>query len=248
MKKITLLLLLLVSITLQAQISSGTITFTAGYTGQIDIDETNVTLTLVGNEDNYLAVGFDGNGMTAGGDIVSFDSTGFNDRVFQGIGIVPLLDTQDWTLVSNEVEGSTRTLVATRPLVGTDTNDFEFSPNQESLNLVWSRGSSLNFQNHGSQNRGSTFISFTLGVNGNVDAKMVSLYPVPAKDFVTVSLQNIATENTNLSIYSITGEKVYSTTVDHKSMIVNTSDFANGVYVLKVENPSGVLTTQFIKR
>lgn len=249
MKKITLsLFTILVAISTQAQISSGEIMFVDGYTAEIDIDETDIVLTLVGEEDRYLAIGFGVNGMDAGGDVVSFDATGFNDRAFLGIGIPPTLDTQDWAIVSNEVEAGIRTLIVTRPLAGSDATDYEFSADETSLDLVWARGNTLNFQNHTTQNRGSTTINFTLGVDANQVASIVSLYPVPARDFITVSLQNIAIENTNLTVYTITGEQVLSIPVDHKSMLLDTSTFAQGVYIVRIQNPAGVLTTQFIKR
>ena len=102
------------------------------------------------------------------------------------------------------------------------------------------------FQNHGSSNRGSTTLAFSLGVDGP-QTQSISLFPVPANDVISVSLQNVMLDNTTIKIYSALGALVLSQDIDHKSSVLNVSSLAKGVYVVKVNASSGTLTTRFVK-
>ena len=246
MKKITLLAALLVACFTQAQITTGLIQVTDTYSISINVDDTNVSVTMIGDENRWMGLGFGVTSMTPGGDVVSYDSTGFNDRAFLGTGQTPQLDTQDWTLISNEVSAGVRTLVASRALSGSDATDFTFDPNANTLDIVWANGGSINFQNHGSSNRGTTTIAFSLGVDGS-QTQSISLFPVPANDVLSVSLQNVMLDNTTIDIYSAVGALVLSQAIDHKSSVVDVSSLAKGIYVVKVNTTSGSLTTRFIK-
>ena len=246
MKKITLLAALLLTCLAQAQITTGNISLSGSYSVSLEVSDTDVLITMIGDENRWMGLGFGVSSMTAGGDVVSFDSTGFNDRAFSGIGQSPQLDTQDWTLLSNDVSGGVRTVVATRDLSGSDGTDFTFDPNADSLDIVWANGVTGNFQNHGSSNRGSTTVAFSLGING-METQAISLFPVPANDVLSVSLQNVMLDNTTIEIYSALGALVLSQAIDHKSSVLDVSNLAKGIYVVKVTASSGVLTTRFIK-
>ena len=246
MRKITLLAALLIGCFAQAQISTGLIQITDTYTIGIEIDQDNVIVAMIGEQDRWMGLGFGVSSMTAGGDVISFDSTGLNDRAFLGIGQTPQLDTQDWTLISNDVSGGVRTVVAARDLSGSDATDFTFDPNANTLDIVWANGVSANFQNHGSSNRGATTLAFSLGVDGP-QTQSISLFPVPANDVLSVSLQNVMLDNTTIKIYSALGALVLSQDIDHKSSVLNVSSLAKGVYVVKVNASNGTLTTRFVK-
>lgn len=140
MKKITLLAALLLTCLAQAQITTGNISLSGSYSVSLEVSDTDVLITMIGDENRWMGLGFGVSSMTAGGDVVSFDSTGFNDRAFLGIGQSPQLDTQDWTLLSNDVSGGVRTVVASRDLSGSDSTDFTFDPNADSLDIVWLMG------------------------------------------------------------------------------------------------------------
>jgi hypothetical protein len=246
MRKIILLAALLVGCFSQAQISTGFIPVSDGYTVSININDTDVLISMVGDENRWMGLGFGVSSMTSGGDVVTFDSTGFNDRAFLGIGVPPETDTQDWTLLSNTVSSGVRTVVAGRSLAGSDPTDFTFDPAADTLDIVWANGVSTNFQNHGSGNRGITTLTFSLGLNG-VETQTVSLFPVPANDVLTVSLQNVVFDNATIEIYSALGTLVLEQAIDHKSSMIDVSSLAKGVYVVNVNAKSGNITTRFIK-
>lgn len=247
MKKYLIISSLLFSSLIFGQISTGEINFTPGFTGEVTIDDTNVTLTLAGDENRYLAVGFGVSTMTFGEDIVSFDSTGFNDRQFLGIGVTPTTDTQDWTVVSNTTSGGVRTIIVTRPLAGSDSSDFTFNPSATSLQMVWARGSNLNFVNHGGD-RGATLVNFVLGVDGVVVPKTINLYPFPATEVLNVNLLNFNIEAAVIKFVNTTGQVVYENEVTQLNSIINVENLASGFYILSLTTQEGTFTSRFMKR
>ncbi len=253
MKKITLLLALCGMLTLNAQVTTGTLTFISGYTGEIVIDATNVTITLVGPEDLWLGVGFGVNTMTNGGDVVTHDASGFNDRQFLGVGTPPTLDTQDWTVSSNDVNGGVRILVVTRPVMGTDSADFVFDETASSINLVWARGNNTDtFGIHATNatGRGSVVAQLNpvLGIEDQTLANRLSIFPVPASDLVTVSIDNYVAESGSLEIYSMIGQLVQTEIISHRSTIIDISKLSAGIYLLNLSSNSGFASTKIVKK
>jgi hypothetical protein len=255
MKKITLLFALLGTIcSVNAQtVSTGVLTLQASinYTGEVVIDDSNVTITLVGPEDLWLGMGFGVNSMTPGGDVITHDSTGFNDRQFLGIGVPPTTDTQDWTISSNNVNAGVRTLVVTRGLAGSDATDFIFDNSATSITLVWARGNNTDaFSNHGGGNRGPLVAPLTpiLGVTDANLASNLSIFPVPASELVTVSMGNFEFEKGSMEIYSMLGQLVHSQLIVDKSSIIDVSELSSGLYILNVSTENGFATAKIVKK
>lgn len=78
----------------------------------------------------------------------------------------------------------------------------------------------------------------TVGINENEALLSVSIYPNPADE--AISLSNL-TEEYNVAIYNILGQKVKQQTVDASNSSINISDLTLGVYVLKFEDHNNVL-------
>lgn len=256
MKKITLLVAIFAMCTMSAQISTGLIEFSStngGFSGQIDIDEAGVTVTLIGSSDRWLGIGFDTQNMTPGDDIFSFDSTGLNDRQFLGIGVAPSLDPgQDWTLVTNDVDAGTRTIVATRGLSGTDANDFTFDPTASSLLIAWARGNNtLNFSNHGGANRGDgngVPIGFTLGIFDQELAQKVRMYPNPSISETTIDFGDFNFQNSDVKIYSALGQLVAQVPLNQQTSTINTSSLTSGIYLVTITAGDSSVTKRLIKQ
>ena len=249
MKKITLCIALLsVMCSLEAQVTTGEVTLSTDYTAQIDINASDVTVTLVGPDDRWLGLGFGVDSMTNDGDIISFDSSGLNDRRFIGVGSVPPTDTQDWTIVSNNTAGGERTLVVTRGLSGSDSTDYTFDPADTNILLVWARGNgTLDFSNHGSGNRGATVAGFTLGVNDLAFAETVSLYPNPTSDMVNISFDNNVA-NGEITLFSAIGQTVMKKAISSQEATLDISGINAGIYVLRITSDNGVATKRIIKQ
>ncbi|TYA92244.1 T9SS type A sorting domain-containing protein [Seonamhaeicola marinus] len=255
MKKITLTLFLcLISLWSFAQtFSTGTVTLstTSGleYSAQIDITSTQVTLTLVGPSDRWLGLGFGVDSMTSGGDVVIFDGTNLTDRTFQGIGSLPILDSnQDWSISSNNTTSGVRTLVATRSLNTGETNDYVFSTSDASVDLVWARGGSSSFtiSNHGGGNRGIQGNNgITLGVN-DLASNNFKIFPNP-----TSTNLNIESSNSFLSaevkIYNALGKEVLNQNISKLDESIDVSSLSNGIYLIKLVAFEKVETKRFVK-
>lgn len=249
MKKLTFCFaLMLAMFSLNAQISTGEITLSSNYKAQIDINASDVTVTLVGPDDRWLGLGFGVQSMTNNGDIISYDSSGLNDRRFIGVGSTPPTDTQDWSIVSNNTAGGERTLVATRGLTGSDATDYTFDPSDTSILLVWARGNgTLDFSNHGSGNRGATMAGFSLGVNDIAFADTVSLYPNPTSDIVNLTL-DVETSRAQATLFSAIGQSIKTQELTAQESIIDISDVKAGVYMLRITTDIGETVKRIIKQ
>lgn len=253
MKKITFLFYFLATFYSWAQgYSTGTISLnnTAGVamTAKIDVN-TLVTLTLTGPSNRWFALGFGASSMTAGTDVVvchantvalpSFDRylTGFAAPVSDG--------TQHWTVTSNTVSGSVRTIIATRALSTGDVNDYTFSSNPNPISLIWAYGSTANsytLSYHGG--RGVTSANFTLGNNDFVLSEFM-MYPNPAKDYVTIDLSDL-TSNATVFIYDYLGRLVKKELLNTTSSRLETSNLQKGTYIIKVDSEKGLASKTLI--
>ena len=69
MKKITLLAALLLTCLAQAQITTGNISLSGSYSVSLEVSDTDVLITMVGEENRWMGLGFGVSSMTAGGDV-----------------------------------------------------------------------------------------------------------------------------------------------------------------------------------
>ncbi len=63
----------------------------------------------------------------------------------------------------------------------------------------------------------------------------VSAYPNPSTSFIEVSLEQA---NASLSLYSLTGQKLYSQKAVSKQQTINVQNLSNGVYFLQISHPN----------
>lgn len=243
MKKTLLILGTLLANFAWAQFTTGTVSLpTTGMTVKIDTTPTTVTLTVTGDSNSMLGIGFGSSGMANGADGFIYNSSGNTDYTFGGIGITPTADvSQDWTVSSNTVSGSTRTIVATRTLAG-GTGDFAISNANTSLNIFYSRrdgNTALGYHNalrdYATLSRSATLATSDL----TLESKNVSIYPNPAKE--TVNFEN-ADNIKSVDIYETTGRKVRSVKVEGGSISV--SDLRSGSYYLEITQKDGTMSYQ----
>jgi hypothetical protein len=89
--------------------------------------------------------------------------------------------------------------------------------------------------------------STTLATNiasNNIDVTNVYVYPNPTTGVVKIDF-NIF-EETKLTVYNITGQKLFTKTVNDKTTTIDLSNLSNGVYYLQVKNEGGVNTEKII--
>ena len=248
MKKTLLILFLITSSSLFAQsFSTGTQSFLNGLlTANINIDaDTDITtLTLTGPSNAWFAIGL-GNLDMGGTDVFRTNGSTIADAYSSGNALPAQDASQDWTLVSNTVSGSNRTIVATRANNTGDSDDHIFSASAGSLSVIYAKGSSTSYAYHGG-NRGFTTLSVTLGIPEN---KLLSfeMYPNPASDVLTVQLPT-GTEKAEVSVFDYTGRLVSSKTISSNDSTLDVQNISKGIYIIRVATNSKIGVQRFIKK
>lgn len=227
--------------------STGTVTLTTGFTVNIDVTSSLVTLTLVGPSTDWLGVAFNATSMNnTGSDVVIFDGTNMTDRTFNGIGATPPLDAnQNWTVTSNVINAGVRTVVATRPRDTGDSNDYTFTAAAQPLNLAWAhRPGSLAIGYHGSGNTGATVAGFTLGAQ-DFAIESFKIYPNPAKSFATLELPGSVTSG-EVKVYDSLGRIIKTMAISDSHTQINTSDWTSGSYMVVLRTEYGNATKTLV--
>jgi Ig-like domain CHU_C associated/Secretion system C-terminal sorting domain len=137
--------------------TTGTVSLQTGMTAEVNLNSgtSTATLTLTGPSDRWFALQFgsftSSQGMASGMDVVYYNGTTLVDGYMQGLGLAPATDTNNWTVSTNTVSGTTRTIVATRAFAG-GTNDFTFNYTDANIDFAYARASSATYSmtNHGS--------------------------------------------------------------------------------------------------
>jgi hypothetical protein len=247
MKKTLLILFLTTSISLFAQsFSTGTQTLLSGLTANINIDaDTDITtLTLAGPSNAWFAIGF-GNSNMNGTDILMTDGSSTLRDAYSTSTATPQAEaSQDWTLVSNNISGSTRTIVATRANNTGDSNDYIFNASAGSLSVIYAKGSSSNYAYHGG-NRGFTTLGVSLGISEN---KLLSfeMYPNPVSDVLNIQLPT-GTEKAEVGVFDYTGKLVTSKTITSNDNSIDVQKLSNGIYLIRVSSDAKIGAQRFIK-
>ena len=247
MKKILLILFLTSSISLFAQsFSTGTQTLLSGLTANINIDaDTDITtLTLTGPSNAWFAIGF-GNLDMGGTDVFRTNGSTIVDAYSSGNALPAQDSSQDWTLVSNTVSGSNRTIVATRANNTGDSDDHIFSASAGSLSVIYAKGTSTSYAYHGG-NRGFTTLSVTLGISEN---KLLSfeMYPNPVSDVLNIQLPT-GTDKAEVGVYDYTGRLVSTKTISSNNSTLDVQNISKGIYIIRVTTNSKIGVQRFIKK
>ena len=258
MKKITLILSLLISAYGFAQnTSTGVVQLTSDYSVQFDVDSSTdiVTMTIVGPSSLWLGVSFGGCNyapMGCGGDdAIIYSSAGLSDRNMTGSYGEPSVDSsQDWNLVSNDVVSDIRTIVATRARSTGDSNDFTFPTiNGSPFTILWAKDDgTVGYHGGSSTSRGASYASFaTLGTSDIISIPEFNIYPNPVTNELSVEFPSAVTQAT-ISVYSVLGTLVYSSTMEQWNSKINTSEWNTGVYLMNINAANFSQTKRIIKQ
>ena len=250
MKKTLLILFLITSSSLFAQsFSTGTQTLTSGLTANINIDNDTgtTTLTLAGPSNKWFGIGF-GNSNMNGTDIFMTDGSSIRDAYSTSNG-EPQADSSpesgDWTLVSNTVSSSTRTIVATRANDTGNSNDHTFSASAGSLTVIWAIGASSQYSS-GHSNRSATTLSVSLGISEN-NLLNFEMYPNPVSDLLNIQLPT-GTEKAEVGVFDYTGRLVSSKTISSNDTAIDVQKISKGIYMIRVATNTKIGVQRFIKK
>jgi hypothetical protein len=219
------------------QFSTGFVNITANRTVKIDTNPTTVTLTMTGPNTVWLGLGFGGLGMASVSDMFIWSSSANRDYTPSGTLSTPSADAaaaQSWTIVSDAVVGTVRTVVATRPLVSP--GDYTFLNDASTIPIIYAQGSSSTFGYHGNAPHAST--SLTRSILGVEDFTLNAtvIFPNPSNGVFTVSTK---TALEKIVVYSQTGAVVKTINVNSiEATEVNVKGLQAGVYFLELNNSS----------
>lgn len=91
-------------------------------------------------------------------------------------------------------------------------------------------------------------VSACTGINEVIDGNLVSIYPNPAKDFMTIDLATDFTEGATMHVINALGEIVLTEKAISNSTTLKTENLPNGIYFIKVESKNGSTIKKFIKQ
>ena len=72
----------------------------------------------------------------------------------------------------------------------------------------------------------------------------IYIYPNPTKDNLTIETNS--NKEQSIEILNLMGQTVYTSNI-YKKAIINTSAFANGVYILKLSSDKEIVVRKFVK-
>ena len=225
--------------------STGTVALLTGMTAALELNNTTsvATLTLTGPSDRWFALQFgafaDGQGMQQGQDMVYFNGTTLIDGTMNGIGNFPSADTNNWTVTSNAVAGTTRTIVATRSFTG-GANDYVFNYNNTTIDFAYSRSSTASFAlaNHGS-NRGYRFSNaFSPVLASDVFnlEQSLTVHPNPSSGIINISTKNVLA---GVTVINLLGQEVISKQINSNTAAIDLAGLTAGTYIFKVTATDG---------
>lgn len=206
-----------------------------GMTLKIDTNTTNVTLTLTGPSNSYLAIGFGGTTMSTVTDMFIWNNTSNRDYVPSGGYSSPIADVdQSWIIISDTVSGSIRTVIATRTLISSD--DYTFT-NTQSVNIpiIFAKGTSSSLTQHLGNNssRGALTLSTVLSNNDFQLERSTLIFPNPTNGYLKLtSNQNVD----EVALYTTTGKLVKKIRIDsfENELQLNLTNLEKGIYILTI--------------
>lgn len=239
MKKILLSSLLALSAIASAQVKSTGIKNIGSMTIKIDLDQATsvATFTMTGPSNKWFTVGLHATTMSTNTPIDCLTySTSLLDQHLSGGHNAAITDaTQNYTLVSNTVSGTTRTVVATRPFSTGDANDYTLTYSMTSMSIIWAVGPSTNV-NSEHATKGSSSVTFTtLGLDPlSLDNKL-SVYPNPCSDKISIK-NDFHTRVQHVAIYNTEAQLVrnFDVGLEDADIPVSLSGIASGVYFVEI--------------
>ena len=245
----TIALLLLLSFSFAQTKSTGTITLNSLMSIKIDKDFSNslVTLTLTGPDTRWFGIGFNAfQAMTNGTDCVYY-TTSFIDAKITGQAAPTTDAANNWTVTSNSLAGSVRTIVATRPFVG-GTGDYTFAYAADSLNIIWAYGSNLTLSQHASSGRGSTALTFPiLDAETFSSINNITIAPNPSNGIFSISKGNQISIS-KIVIYDSNAKllKVIDSNLEFESIPLDVSNFSKGIYFVEISSDSDKIVRKIV--
>lgn len=252
MKNLYLLLLLGCTITFSfAQQKETALTTIGGMKVKINLDSatSTATITMMGPSTKWISIGLGTTSMSINKDVNTY-GTSLLDQYFTSSGhVAPTTDTtNNLTLVSNTVNGTTRTVVYTRPFNTGDAKDYTFVYSMTSMNIVWAIGPSTNVSSQHST-FGSKALTFSnvLGVSDYTTLSDIIIAPNPSNGIFTIS-KNSMTPISKIAVYDMNAKlvKEISSEITEQNNSIDLTSLDRGVYFMELSNDADQVVKKII--
>lgn len=243
--KLLFLLLIGVSFFSNAQTkSSGTVALSsvsgASLSVKIDLDQTNslATITLVGPSNKWFSIGFNVTAMDRNTDCITYGSS-LLDQYLPGGKNQPTTDTtNNLTLVSNTVSGTTRTVVLTRPLSTGDSKDYTFTYSSiSSLNIIWAIGPDTNVANQHDYFNAQTLTFSVLGNESFLTLENLTISPNPSNGIFNISNTNLI-QLSKIKIFDTNAKLIKELAIleNQTNIALDLTNLSKGLYFVELSN------------
>lgn len=244
MKKIFLLMLCLGSLQFaHAQQKETALTTMGNMKVKINLDSATsvATITMVGPSTKWFSIGLSTSTMATNKDVMTFGTT-LLDQYFTSNGhVAPTTDTtNNLTLVSNTVAGTTRTVVFTRPFSTGDAKDYTFVYTMTSLNIVWGIGPSTTVTSeHSTFGTKTLTFSAVLGNEDFTSIQDIAIYPNPSNGIFNIT-KNSAISITKVRVFDTNAKllKEINTEITDQNNAIDLSGLSKGMYFMELSNNS----------
>ncbi|MDC9724023.1 MAG: T9SS type A sorting domain-containing protein [Urechidicola sp.] len=196
-----------------------------------------VTITVTGPQTRWFGIGFDASFMNGAYTLIFKENSGtIEERQLSGHTSGSALATQDISITSDTNDGTIRTVILTRPRLGTDASSYDFPTTDGSTtNIIWGYGPSggsfdtATFM--GGHSPGGVLITFnnSLSIEDFNNALSDAVfYPNPSTG--KINIENGRKIKT-IEIYDMTGRVVREINyLEQTTNSIDLSDLKSGMY------------------
>lgn len=251
MKKTSLLIALLAVMQLTfAQQRETALTTIGSMKVKINLDQATslATITLMGPSTKWISIGLSTSTMATNKDVITY-GTSLLDQHFTSNGhVAPTTDTtNDLTLVSNTVSGTTRTVVMTRPFSTGDAKDYTFTYAMTSLGIVWAVGPSTTVTAEHSTFGTKTLTFADVLANDTFQIKDIAITPNPSNGIFNISKNNTI-EIKTIRVFDANAKLVREINdFNNNNNSVDLSDLNRGLYFMEISNDSDSTVKKIIR-
>ncbi|MBS7786341.1 T9SS type A sorting domain-containing protein [Flavobacterium sp. CYK-55] len=206
------------------------------------------TITLMGPSTKWFSIGLSTSSMATNKDVITFGTT-LLDQYFTSNGhVAPTTDaTNNLTLVSNTVSGTTRTVVMTRPFSTGDAKDYTFTYAMTSLGIVWGVGPSTTVTAEHSTFGTKTLTFADVLANETFQLKDISVTPNPSSGIFNISKNDMVDIKT-IRVYDANAKLIREiSSFDTNNPSVDLTDLTNGLYFMEISNDSDSTVKKIVR-
>ena len=88
----------------------------------------------------------------------------------------------------------------------------------------------------------------TIGIEESIYAQMIELFPNPTNSTIEVKLNEIKLQVKECKVFDIYGKQISVVPVNSDHIVIDATDFAAGVYFIRLNSEKGMITKKFVKK